>query len=409
MKKISDYYDEAYQCIRCGACQAHCPIFSVTGREFYVARGKVRLIREMLDHNLEMTSKLRHYMDMCLGCRSCVVNCPAKVETDSLIMAVRNHYVNEQGLPLIYHIALKHIMANKSIFELGIKSMGLLRGLKLNNLLPKDLKKREEILPDIPKRTFKQQMSDIEFKKNMPRRVGFFLSCMDNLMFPEGAKACIKVLQAHDWEVVIPTNTVCCGGPHYAYGAWDTARELAEKNIKAFQEADVSAIVTDCATCGSVLKDYAKFFDEGSEMYHLARELFQKVYDINYFLVHHVDVKTGPNSYPALVTYHDPCHLVRYQGITAEPREVLKRVNGVQFKEAEEADMCCGSAGTFNMNHYEESMKILDRKIKNLQKTEAGVFVTACPACRIQLSHGCRMEGLDIPVMYPVEVLAKTY
>lgn len=409
MKKIVNYHDESYRCIRCGSCQAYCPLYIVSGKEPYVARGKLRLIREMLDENLEMSPKLRHYLDLCLGCKACVVNCPAKVETDKVVMSARNHFVEQQGLPLIFHIALKHVMANPKAFALGIKSLGIFQGLKLNKILIKDLRQKMEILPPVPRQTFKQQMSGIPLKKNLSRRVGFFLSCMDNLMFPEAAKACIKVLQANDCEVIIPEDVVCCGGPHYAYGAWDTARELAEKNIRAFREADVSAIVTDCATCGSVLKSYPDYFPEGSHLQSLAKDFSAKVFDINHFLISQVNVQPGPRPFGGIVTYHEPCHLSRYQETEGAAQELLRRLKGADFKVAEEADMCCGSAGTFNINHYEESMKILSRKINNMQQTGADIFVTACPACRIQLGHGLKMAGLDIPVLYPVELLAETY
>ena len=408
MKKLEAYHDEIKHCIRCGACQAVCPVFEVMEREMAVARGRLRLIREALEGKLDLTDKMRDYIDLCVGCRICVDNCPAKVNTDQIVIGARHKYVDVKGLPFLHRIMLEQILSKKGNFNMALKSLGLARGTRLNKLLPEQLKKKEEILPTIPQRTFVQKMKEMTFDTGAPKKVGFFLSCMDNFMFPEVVEAAIMVLQNNDWDIVIPSDVNCCGAPHHVYGDWETAAKLAKKNIEAFQDAEVDYIITDCATCGSVLKEYGEMLS-GDSLKLKGKEFAAKIMDINAFLIDVVKIKPGQNKVSQTVTYHDPCHLVRHQKVSKQPREILLAVEGVEFRECNDADRCCGGAGTYNINHYDVSMKILDKKIENIKNTGADILATSCPACRIQLGYGMRRAGLNNTVVHPVELLARSY
>ena len=213
---------------------------------------------------------------------------------------------------------------------------------------------------------------------------------------PDLGKAVIRVLEQHDCEVLIPTEVQCCGMAHIGYGDLETARELAKNNMKWLMETKADFIVTDCATCGATLKEYNELVP-GSEAF------TAKVFDISEFLVDKVGLRVGEKPVEGIVTYHDSCHLNRAQKVNSAPRAILKAIPGLTFKEMPEADRCCGGAGTFNMRHYDVSMKILDRKIKNVKSVSPTMVAVGCPGCSMQIAYGLERNGVDIPVIHPVE------
>lgn len=175
-----------------------------------------------------------------------------------------------------------------------------------------------------------------------------------------------------------------------------------------YMKAD--AVVTDCASCSSTLSEsYVKLFEPETAEYQQAKELSQKVMDINKFLMEKTGVRTGDRPLQAKVTYHDPCHLKRAQKVFKQPRELLQSIPGVEFKEMKEADRCCGSAGSFSIMHHELSMKILEHKIENIRNTQADIVATSCPTCTMQLSYGIQQKGIQAQVLHPVQLLAQTY
>ncbi|RNC28781.1 MAG: Lactate utilization protein A [Candidatus Dichloromethanomonas elyunquensis] len=404
MKALHEYTEELYHCIRCGFCTKVCPVYNTVNREMAVSRGRIRLMREHLDGNLELTPKMMEYLDSCLGCRTCVTNCPPQVPTDEIVRAARTKYAQNQGQPLMRHVMLHNVMNKPERFSKAFGSLKLARTTGLNRLLPKTLKARENLLPNLPERTFKEELKELAIKKST-KKVGFFLGCMDNNLYPQIIRAAINVLERLGYEPVIPTNVVCCGAAHHTYGDMNIGRKLALKNIKVFSNIDADVILTDCATCGSTLQSYGKLFQNQREEAE-ASNFARKVMDINEFL----KGKLIPGDLPVqeTVTYHDPCHLVRYQNVKESPRMVLAAA-GAKLEEMSEADRCCGGGGTYNIFHYDISMKILDRKIANVKKTGATILATSCPACRIQLAHGIKRHGLSIEVLHPIELLAKSY
>ena len=190
--------------------------------------------------------------------------------------------------------------------------------------------------------------------------------------------------------------------PHLAYGDTKAAAQIAAQNCRILRQIEADAIITDCATCGSTLKGYEAITPS-------AKDLTGKIYDVSEFLINKLEVKPGVKPVEAVVTYHDPCHLGRSQGIKTAPRELLAQIPGMQFKEMAEADRCCGGAGTFNIRHYEIAMKILERKISNILQVEPTILATGCPGCKMQLEHGLSLKKRNLPIMHPVEILAETY
>jgi len=405
MKSIDDYKEEIYRCMRCGACTAVCPVYAVLAREPAVARGRLSLLREHLNGNLELTPRMRDYLDLCLGCRACTENCPPQVHTDRVIKAARARFAVTRGQPLVRHIMLRNVLNKPHRFSMVMDSLRLARNTGLSRLLPKVVKVRENLLPPLPGRTFSEMLPGMKMAKS-EKKVGFFLSCMDNVIFPQVITAVVTVLEKHGYQVLIPAGTVCCGVAHQNYGDLEGARKLARHNIQAFSGVPVDLILTDCASCGSTLKSYGELLagEPGEAEAHVFAD---KVRDINEFLSE--ILSPGDNPVNVIVTYHDPCHLARYQKVREAPRKVLACTPGVRLVEMGEADRCCGGGGTFNIFHYRLSMEILGRKLENAIRTGASVLATACPACRIQLAHGIRQRGLPMEVLHPVEVLARSY
>lgn len=409
-KPLASYRDESLKCIRCGLCQTVCPIYSELYSEPSVARGKVRLVRELVDGNIEVTPRLKEIMDLCLDCKACVANCPASVHTNELVLMARSYITAQKGMPASIKGMLQGL-SNNSLQELGrmlvhfYQNSGtqkIVRATGIAKAISADLAHKESLIPTMASPGFRSIAPTLARRKKGGMKVAYFISCMTHMTGTELGKKLVSVLEQQGCEVFIPTGVSCCGAPHLAYGDVDSAAKLAANNIAALTEAGVEAIVTDCATCGSTLKKYSEIVPE-------AEGFSKKVYDISEFLVKVTGIKTGPKVNEKVVTYHDPCHLNRGQGEGMAAREVMRSIPGLELREMPEADRCCGGAGSFGMNHYEISMRILDRKINNIKSVDPQLVLTSCPACKMQLQHGLSRNGLDIAVNHPIELLADTY
>jgi glycolate oxidase iron-sulfur subunit len=192
------------------------------------------------------------------------------------------------------------------------------------------------------------------------------------------------------------------------FGRIDLVKQQARHNIALFEKAETEFIITDCATCGSTLKDYGHLLANDPAWAARASEFSARVRDISEFLVS-IPLEKPQGQFEARVTYHDPCHLRRGQGVWKEPREILKMIDGVEFVELPEADWCCGLAGTQLITHYETSLKVLKRKTDNLSSTQADYIASGCPACQMQLNLGVKRGGLDVQVVHPIELLDRAY
>jgi glycolate oxidase iron-sulfur subunit len=235
----------------------------------------------------------------------------------------------------------------------------------------------------------------------------YFLGCYAPNFAPERAAATIRVLNKNRVEVSVP-DFACCGLPAAGYGDTESARDLARKNIDMASKMKVDAVVTPCASCSSFLKDYAKLLAEDPEWADKAKEFAGKVKDISEFLVD-IGLNTEMGELKRKVTFHDPCHLAHYQKITDQPRTILKSIPGVEFVEMNEADMCCGAAGSYAFKNYDLSQKVLERKMGNVTRTGADTLVSSCPACIMQLACGASQQKLPVSVLEIVELLDEAY
>ncbi len=411
MKNLKEMREEAQKCLRCGLCQVVCPLYNALGSEPAVARAKVRLARELADGNLKVTPRMKKIMSLCLNCKACVANCPSQVHTDQLVLAARARIKDEDGLPFMLGAALKQFLPSSNMQGAAAKAsylyqqLGLQKAMRATGLIKAvsgDLANMEGLMPQFAPRTFRAELENMKLKRGGKIKVAYFLSCMTNMVNTGLGKAVIDVLERHDCDVYIPADVQCCGTPQLAYGDVETAEALAKNNAKLLAETGADYIVTDCGTCGDMLRKYEELVPE-------AASFGKKVLDISEFLVDKLGVKPGDKPVNAVVTYHDSCHLNRGQKVNSQPRAILKAIPGLTFKEMAEADRCCGGAGSFALTNYDLSMKVLDRKMNNIKAVNPDMLAAGCPACKMQLEHGLERHNMKIPVVHPVELLARTY
>ena len=384
------------QCDRCGACLAACPLYAAAGRESSVARGKIAVARAILENALPADSAAKQQMDFCLLCKSCTAACPNKVPTDEIMALARQRFADEKGVSFFHRIIGVFLESNLMI-AMAAKAIAFSKKVGIAKLLPSSfpLGCSEIYQESVSGPRGLSGESEPNFQEVAGKKVAYFKGCAMKLFFPEAAKSSVRILSKNA-EITVP-ESVCCGMPHIAHGMGEFAERLAKRNMTAFAEADL--IVTDCASCGSVLKSYGKRFAKDDEWSERAKVFSAKVMGLSEYLASAGYVP--PRKDGLKTTYHDPCHLVRGQGIRQEPRMLLRQVG--DYQELLKADVCCGGAGTFHIEFPEISDQILAEKHCNISKTGAVIIVTECPACLLQLSKG--LDGKNYEVLHISQVL----
>ena len=406
-----------HNCIRCGLCLAACPTYREYLTETASPRGRVALTRKGLEGELHLSPNLIEQMYSCFACMACNDICAVGIKPADLALSMR--YVQEQRQPKKWkQILFKGLLSKTGRLELATlplrlyEKLGIRRlvyWLGLNRLLPDRMRDLEAMLPRIPQRPLRRILPEITEAHGETRfHVGYFLGCAQSLLFADQSAATLRVLARNGCTVVAPKEIECCGMPARGYGRMDLVIEQARHNITVFEQHDVDVIVTDCATCGSTLKEYASLFSGDAEWADRAGAFRGKVRDISEFLAQ-IPLKKPDGRIEATVTYHDPCHLRRGQKLWREPRKLLSLIDGLDFVEMKEADWCCGSAGSQLITHYDTSWKVLNRKLDNIEETEADIVASGCPGCRMQLHTGLQRRGNSIRVVHPITLLDEAY
>ena len=412
LKNLEDYREEIEQCVKCGACRAHCPVFAVEKREGRVARGKVALAHSVLEGDIDLESKVLEDMSQCLLCGSCCAQCPNKVPTEDIVAAARRRIAEQKGLST-FGKGVAAVLGRPKLMNLLAKSGGTLSSLLFKKLpensglrlrFPVPYLEQDRTLPPVAAKPFRERVPEIILGDPQQPTVLFFTGCGINYMYPAIGEAFLKALKFLDVTVIIPKDQACCGLPAVSAGAAQTVEKLAEQNLAALSRHSVDHIVTACASCNAGLgKIYAEMGEEFAV-------LSAKTMDIFVFLANH----GLPEKLAALpkaetrvkVTYHDPCHL-RTQGITREPRQILKALPQVEFVEMPEAGTCCGLGGTYSVYHYETSKKIGARKAANIEASGAQLVATDCPGCIMQLQDSINHADGGQRSVHILELLAE--
>jgi glycolate oxidase iron-sulfur subunit len=409
--------DQYLNCVRCGLCLAVCPTYRENLSEIASPRGRLALARKGLEGELELSPNLFKQMYACFDCLACNEICPVGLHPADLVMDMRA--MQEQAHPAAWKKSLfGRFFSRPGRLELSTLPLRLYENLGfrrlasavgLPNYLPGRLRDMQALLPELPRRPLRLALPELTLAQGEKRyRVGFFLGCLQSLLFAEESAASVRVLARNGCTILTPKDTVCCGMPALGFGMIEQVRQQARHNIAVFEKENVEFIVTDCATCGSTLKGYAHLMADDPTWAAHAAAFSAKIRDISEFLMT-VPLEKPRGRLEGRITYHDPCHLRRGQGVWKEPREMVKMIDGVEFIELPEADWCCGLAGTQLVTHYETSLKVLERKTNNLASAQADYIASGCPACQMQLNLGVHRAGLDVQVVHPIQLLDMAY
>ncbi len=413
---IKTEYDAISQCNKCGFCQVACPVFRATGSEAGVARGRLALMRAIIEDRVDWGREMEDPLFNCLGCGACTANCFGAVPTADLIVKGRAEYLERVGRSPIHsllfdqllpHPGRLHAAARMAAFG---KNTGLSKAAKAVGLLKalgRNLDQAEGLVEKLPAAPLRGAIKPGEYLgEGGDLNIGFFIGCGVDIIQQEAGRQSFELLKKIGRRVTV-LNNCCCGLPAWSYGDIPAALKLAKKNLDVLAGHGFDLIITDCSSCAGFLKQYEKVFEGDRDMLDRLRSELPPVKDMVEFIFSQKPVAPLRET-PVTVTFHDPCHLVRGQGIKTESRSILKQIPGVEFRELPEADWCCGGAGSYSVSHYDLSMEVLDRKMKNVAATGADFLVTSCPACMIQLSHGVKRAGLSTKVCHISEVVAGT-
>ena len=403
--KLSALREEVHNCIKCGICLTPCPVYKQSLMEVSSPRGKVQLIRNIMEGKLDPTENFVRILFTCLLCETCTVNCPSGLKVDELMKAMRVEIIEKFGLPGKKKF-LFELLTGKRMLPFYLFWGRVFR----NSLLPLMPGKVGTIpykkLPRLNRAPFLKSIPEV-IPVSQPRgRVLYFTGCATNYLDDTVGRATLEVLARLGIEVIIPKGQVCCGLPIFLAGAEKMALDNMGKNIALFNREDVDAVVVECATCGSALKkEYPRILREKGRNAKEAESLSRKVVDISQFLMK-FDWEKMLKPVPGKVTYHDPCHLLRSQGIKEEPRSLLRQIPELKFVEMAGADVCCGGGGTFQLDHPEIAEGISAKKIGNIEETGADFVASGCPGCRLQIFGNLRQDRIE--VVHPIQLIARS-
>lgn len=408
---------EAEKCSRCGVCAAVCPVFRELQRETYSSRGKTEIAKALVAGELPYSSYTEDIFSKCLLCLTCKGACPAGVDQGKLILGIRAELAKRRGLPLSKKIAFKYLLKNRSLFEKALKAFSYLqmfappKGDGQLRHLPFFLSAfgKRRLIPDLSKTPLRKEFPEVIPPSKGPAqlRVGLFSGCFIDFVDPAIGRSLIRVLGRHGVEVVFPKKQTCCGIPVFMSGDLQNGLDLLKMNIEAFAPYKLDAIIVACATCGSALKESYKTLVEGESQEWKDRvgAFSGKVLDIAEFLTQKIKLTKGEKESLQKVTYHDPCHLNRGQGVLSQPREVLKNLPGITLVEMRDAQRCCGGGGSFSFYNYDLSQQISRQKVEDIQATKASVVVTGCPGCMLQLKDQLGQKNSQVEVKHLIQLV----
>jgi len=420
IKKLAEMFkeldDQLVGCMKCGMCQAVCPVFGQTGRETDVTRGKLALLDGLANEMLTDPEGVNEKLNRCLLCGTCQSNCPSGVKVMDIFLKARAIMTGYFGLSPIKQAIFRGMLVNPKLFNslmgMGSKFQGLftkkvddmlgsscarfnapvIKDRHFNTLAPKPLHK---IVP---------QMDSSVGSSGL--KVAFYAGCVIDKIFPHIGEAVLDVLQGEGVGVYLPANQACCGIPALSSGDTKTFDTLVAHNMKLLMEGEFDYLVTACATCTATIKElWPRMFSGDSAMKYDIEKLEKKTMDISQFLVDVLHLKPLEGKNGRTVTYHDPCHLKNSLGITSQPRTMIQAA-GCTFKEMNEAGTCCGCGGSFNIAHYDLSKKIGSRKADNIMSSGADTLVTSCPACMLQITDMLSQKEAGMEVKHVIELYA---
>jgi glycolate oxidase iron-sulfur subunit len=404
-------YDKSLACIHCGLCLSSCPTYLETGNENDSPRGRIYLMRAVQDGRLALDKPVVRHIDLCLGCRACEAVCPSGVQYGDLLEHTRDHiekhYRRSPFQTFLRRVAIEKVFPFPWRMKLALLPAKLIRALHLEKLLPKFARESLSLIPT--------DATEIQLPLLSPSaepgglRAGFISGCVMSVLFGRTNAASVRLLNHAGYDVVTPPEQSCCGALYAHSGQLDLARECARRNIEVFEKHNVASIVINAAGCGSTLKEYGQLLRDDPQWADRARQFSASVKDLTEVLAAHENLSYSAinNSLPTpgKVTYHDACHLAHPQHITKPPRELIRALVGANFVELPESDVCCGSAGSYNLTEPEMAERLQRRKIENILKTGAKTVVTTNPGCLLQIRAGLVKAGANVEALHIADFL----
>ncbi|MCU1261444.1 MAG: protein of unknown function cysteine-rich region domain protein [Bryobacterales bacterium] len=408
------------RCVHCGLCLNACPTYRQLGVEMDSPRGRIYQMVQV-SQGAPITESYMEHMDLCLACRACETACPSGVEYGRLIEAARAemdpHVRRSWVARLTRRFVFGHLLQSPgTMTAIGsllylYQASGLQKLVRLSGVLKLmgKLGQLEQLSPPAEIPFFFSKIGKTFPAEGERRyRVAFLAGCIANVSFASLNEATVRVLQRNGCEVVIPGGQNCCGALHVHSGIRDEARKLARRNIDAVLSGNFDAVISNAAGCGSTLKEYDELLEHDAEYAEKAGQFVRLTKDVSEFLAS-IELNPKMGAVQATATYQDSCHLLHGQKIKTAPRKLLAQVPGLEFREMPMADICCGSAGIYNVLQNEMSMEVLVAKMGSVNSTGAQWVVTANPGCMLQLEAGARLYGAKQRVLHVVEVLDEAY
>ena len=408
------------RCVHCGLCLNACPTYRELGVEMDSPRGRIYQMNQVAAGAPIGPSYIEH-IELCLACRACETACPSGVQYGKLVEAARSEIEAGIQRPLVTRLLRRfvfgHLLQSPRTLKIAgamlylYEASGLRRLVRSSGLLRLfgKLESLESLAPPAESPFFFAQIGKTFPAEGERRyRVAFLAGCIANVSFARLNEATVRVLQKNGCEVVVPAGQNCCGALHVHSGLREEARELARRNIRAVADGGFDAILTNAAGCGSTLKEYDELLEHDPEYAEKARQFTHLMKDVNEFLA---SIELNPNmgTLPIDVTYQDSCHLAHGQRVRTQPRKLLRAVPGLVLREMPMSDLCCGSAGIYNVLQTEMAMTVLKSKMDYVNMTGAEVIVTANPGCMLQLKAGAKLHGKGQRVAHVVEILDEAY
>ncbi len=395
------------KCVHCGMCNATCPTYLINGDELDGPRGRIYLIKDMLENNKPANAKVAKHIDRCLSCYACMTTCPSGVNYMHLIDHGRNHVEETFKRPLIERMLrsiLSFVLPNAKIFRIVAH---LSKPIKLISfILPSFFRNSLKLMPlSLPNSKYKDKKNYLPEKGKPIARVALLTGCVQRVISPEINDATIRLLNRHQVEVIVLKEISCCGSLNHHLGKKELAHKSFVNNInfwhKEYLDNGLDAIISNTSGCGTTLKDYQHIFRNDKEMKKKAKKISELTLDITEFLDESLDLnfQEVENNRKFKIAYHSACSMQHGQKVHNQPINLIKKT-GNEVIDIPEGHLCCGSAGTYNILQQKLAKKLLEQKVKNIKSMSPDIISTGNIGCITQIE-----TGTSIPILHTVELL----
>jgi glycolate dehydrogenase iron-sulfur subunit len=401
-------------CVHCGLCLSACPTYVETGAEADSPRGRIYLMKAVEEGRLGLSDGVVRHLDLCLGCRACETACPSGVEYGLLIEGARSHLAKHAPRSAFDRWRRRRLatllpdpirLASYAALLRLADRLGVAR-LSRVGWMPTGFRRLAALVPTAA--PARKLPAVLEPEGASRGTVALLTGCVAGAVFSHVNDLTARLLAAAGYRVIVPRGQVCCGALSAHLGEEEDTVRLARRNTNAFLRSEPDWIVTNAAGCGAMMREYGRWIGADPLYTHAARSLSAKVRDVTELLVAG-SLPPPQHELRARVAYHDACHLAHGQGVRRQPRELLRAIPGLELVELGDSELCCGSAGTYNLTEPEMAWRLGSRKAASVLESGAEIVAAGNPGCILQIRAALRLAGHDLPVLHPVEILARAY